>query len=70
MSCPGGIYSLHPLWEAYLQELLRIEQEPTIWDKLQVELGEGPEKPTVPKWVPCPGKNCGHEEDLLVTLGA
>jgi len=67
--CPGGISFLHPLWEAYLQELWALEDPKTIWEYLRIELGPPP-KPTVPKWTHCPGEGCGHKEDLLFTLAA
>jgi len=69
VKCPGGIYFLHPLWQAYLQELWALEKPKTVWEHLRTEL-DPPKKPAVPKWIPCPGEGCGHKEDLLFTLGA
>lgn len=69
MSCPGGIHFLHPLWQAYLQELRDRERPKTVWEHLRNEL-EPPKKPVAPKWIPCPGGDCGHKEDLLFTLSA
>jgi hypothetical protein len=67
--CPGGISFLHPLWEVYLRELLVLKKPKTHWEHLRTELGP-PKIPSVPKWIPCSGEDCGHEEDPLFTLSA
>lgn len=67
--CPGGIWYLHPLWEAYLQELWAQEHPKTSWEHLRAEAGM-PKAPKVPRWIPCDGVDCGHPEDLLFTLSA